>query len=47
MTACLGRLGDPTGLHCTRDAADHQPGHGCTYQATWAPDTPRDEEAPR
>ena len=44
MTGCAGRLGDPTGLHCTRDPSDHQPGHGCTYQATWAPDAHRDEE---
>lgn len=43
MTACTHTLGDPDGLACTRDD-QHEPGHGCTYEAAWAKDAERDEE---
>lgn len=35
MTSCPNHpFGDPEGLACTRDAAEHEPGHGCTYEST-------------
>ncbi len=46
MTACAGRLGDQDGLACTNEA-EHEPGHGCTYEGSWAPDAVKDEEVTR
>lgn len=38
MTACPSHpFGDPDGLACTRDD-NHEPGHGCVYEASWASD---------
>lgn len=41
MSECRHRLGDRTGLLCTR-TDDHTTGH--IYIASWSPDIPRDEE---
>lgn len=41
---CTHRLGDRTGLLCTR-TDEHETGH--TYRASWAPDAIKDEEQDR
>lgn len=44
MTALHHLFGYSDGLECTRDDA-HRPGHGCTYEASDAPDAHTTSEA--